>query len=103
VATAVQRDEITSISHRVRFIVVEPGADVDACVLPMFAALVDNERAMIARRIRLALTQKKGRTSGRRCGKPGGGGRLRGERAADHAPVAGGARERLPRPRQGAE
>jgi DNA invertase Pin-like site-specific DNA recombinase len=49
------------MAQRVPFLVAELGADVDAFVLHLFAALAEKERALIATRTRQALAAAKAR------------------------------------------
>jgi DNA invertase Pin-like site-specific DNA recombinase len=49
------------MAHRVPFVVVELGADVDPFILHLFAALAEKERAMIATRTKAALAAAKAR------------------------------------------
>lgn len=49
------------MAHRVPFLVVELGADVDPFILHLFAALAEKERAMISTRTRAALAAAKAR------------------------------------------
>jgi DNA invertase Pin-like site-specific DNA recombinase len=56
------------MAHRVPFLVVELGADVDPFILHLFAALAEKERAMIATRTKAALAAAKAR--GVRLGGP---------------------------------
>jgi DNA invertase Pin-like site-specific DNA recombinase len=56
------------MAHRVPFLVVELGADVDPFILHLFAALAQKERAMIATRTRAALAAAKAR--GTKLGGP---------------------------------
>jgi DNA invertase Pin-like site-specific DNA recombinase len=54
--------------HRVPFLVVELGPDVDPFILHLFAALAEKERAMISMRTRAALAAAKAR--GTKLGGP---------------------------------
>jgi DNA invertase Pin-like site-specific DNA recombinase len=56
------------MAHRVPFLVVELGSDVDPFILHLFAALAEKERAMIATRTRVALAAAKAR--GAKLGGP---------------------------------
>ena len=56
------------MAHRVPFLVVELGADVDPFILHLFAALAEKERAMISTRTRAALAAAKAR--GTKLGGP---------------------------------
>jgi DNA invertase Pin-like site-specific DNA recombinase len=49
------------MTHRVPFLVVELGSDVDPFILHLFAALAEKERAMIASRTKAALAAAKSR------------------------------------------
>ena len=49
------------MAHRVPFLVVELGSDVDPFILHLFAALAEKERAMISSRTKAALTAAKAR------------------------------------------
>ena len=49
------------MAHRVPFLVVELGSDVDPFILHLFAALAEKERAMIANRTKVALAAAKAR------------------------------------------
>ena len=49
------------MAHRVPFVVVELGADVDPFILHLFAALAEKERAMISTRTKAALAAAKAR------------------------------------------
>jgi DNA invertase Pin-like site-specific DNA recombinase len=49
------------MAHRVPFLVVELGSDVDPFILHLFAALAEKERAMIASRTKAALAAAKAR------------------------------------------
>jgi DNA invertase Pin-like site-specific DNA recombinase len=49
------------MAHRVPFLVVELGSDVDPFILHLFAALAEKERAMIASRTKVALAAAKAR------------------------------------------
>ena len=49
------------MAHRVPFLVVELGSDVDPFILHLFAALAEKERAMIASRTKAALSAAKAR------------------------------------------
>ena len=49
------------MAHRVPFVVVELGADVDPFILHLFAALAEKERAMISTRTKAALATAKAR------------------------------------------
>jgi DNA invertase Pin-like site-specific DNA recombinase len=49
------------MAHRVPFLVVELGPDVDPFILHLFAALAEKERAMIATRTKAALSAAKAR------------------------------------------
>ena len=49
------------MAHRVPFIVAELGADADAFMLHVYAALAEKERALISARTRAALAQAKAR------------------------------------------
>jgi DNA invertase Pin-like site-specific DNA recombinase len=49
------------MAHRVPFLVVELGSDVDTFILHLFAALAEKERAMIASRTKAALAAAKAR------------------------------------------
>src|ERR1700675_1074217 len=49
------------MAHRVPFVVVELGADVDPFILHLFAALAEKERSMIATRTKAALAAAKAR------------------------------------------
>lgn len=76
------------MAHRVAFLVVELGSDVDPFILHLFAALAEKERAMISTRTRAALQAAKVR------GKTLGGPRLGEARALAVAAITAGA-ERL--------
>jgi DNA invertase Pin-like site-specific DNA recombinase len=56
------------MAHRVPFLVVELGSDVDPFILHLFAALAEKERAMISMRTRAALAAAKAR--GKKLGGP---------------------------------
>jgi DNA invertase Pin-like site-specific DNA recombinase len=56
------------MTHRVPFLVVELGSDVDPFILHLFAALAEKERAMISTRTRAALAAAKAR--GTKLGGP---------------------------------
>lgn len=56
------------MAHRVPFLVVELGSDVDPFILHLFAALAEKERAMISTRTRAALAAAKAR--GTKLGGP---------------------------------
>jgi DNA invertase Pin-like site-specific DNA recombinase len=56
------------MAHRVPFLVVELGSDVDPFILHLFAALAEKERAMISTRTRAALAAAKAR--GAKLGGP---------------------------------
>jgi DNA invertase Pin-like site-specific DNA recombinase len=56
------------MAHRVPFLVVELGADVDPFILHLFAALAEKERSMISTRTQAALAAAKAR--GVRLGGP---------------------------------
>jgi DNA invertase Pin-like site-specific DNA recombinase len=56
------------MAHRVPFIAVELGSDVDPFILHLFAALAEKERAMISARTKAALTAAKAR--GVKLGSP---------------------------------
>src|SRR5450759_3312945 len=56
------------MAHRVPFLVVELGSDVDPFILHLFAALAEKERAMISMRTRAALAAAKAR--GTKLGGP---------------------------------
>lgn len=49
------------MAHRVPFLVVEVGSDVDPFILNLFAALAEKERAMIGARTKAALAAAKAR------------------------------------------
>jgi DNA invertase Pin-like site-specific DNA recombinase len=49
------------MAHRVPFLVVELGPDLDPFILHLFAALAEKERAMIATRIKAPLAAAKAR------------------------------------------
>jgi DNA invertase Pin-like site-specific DNA recombinase len=49
------------MAHKVPFLVAELGADVDAFMLHLFAALAEKERAMISQRTKAALAALKAR------------------------------------------
>ena len=49
------------MTHRVPFLVVELGSDIDPFILHLFAALAEKERAMIASRTKAALAAAKSR------------------------------------------
>src|SRR5579872_2887628 len=56
------------MAHRVPFLVVELGSDVDPFILHLFAALAEKERALISARTRAALAAAKAR--GKKLGGP---------------------------------
>src|SRR5450759_638037 len=56
------------MAHRVPFLVVDLGSDVDPFILHLFAALAEKERAMISTRTRAALAAAKAR--GTKLGGP---------------------------------
>jgi len=49
------------VAHRIPFLVVELGPDVDPFILHLFAALAEKERAMISSRTKAALAAAKQR------------------------------------------
>jgi hypothetical protein len=90
------------MAQKVPFIVTELGADVDPCMLHIYAALAEKERALISDRTRVALAQGEGprcasrQSAQSRRGVAQGGGRrrcigrgVRCERATDRAAAPG--------------
>ena len=99
------------MAQRVPFIVAELGRDADPFMLHLYAALAEKERRLISERTRAALAARK--AQGARLGNRrnaaeaaaaghraliGGGGCVRGQRAADRQFAAGGRRDRPARP-----